>query len=889
MRSSAPTPEGRVEYLNPVAEELVGWKSGEAAGRALEDVFRIVNEATRRPVENPALRALRDGKIVGLANHTVLISKDGTERPIDDSAAPIRNERGDISGSVLVFRDITERRRNEAALAERMRLLALNASVGEALVQGDGLGAMLRRCAEAMVEHLDGAFARIWTLDEDEGVLELRASAGMYTHLDGPHGRVRVGEYKIGLIAQERRPHLTNSVVGDPRVSDREWAEREGMVAFAGYPLLVDGRLVGVMAMFARHELTGATLEAMASVADEIAVGIERKSAQGRLDEQREWLSVTLASIGDAVIATDDRGRVTFLNGVAQELTGWAQADAVGRPLEAVFVILHEQTRQPVENPVGTVLREGVIVGLGNHTVLVARDGSERPIDDSAAPIRDPAGKLIGVVLIFRDVAEQRRSERELRASEARKGAVLETALDAIITMDHEGRVVEFNPAAERVFGFRREALIGEELAEFIIPPSLRERHRNGMAHYLATGEGPVLGRRLELPALRADGTEFPVELAIARISHDGPPLFTAYLRDITERKRAERQRDARLAVTHALTVAATADDGAAGVLEAVCDNLGWDVGFLWTVNEGGSALVCRTSWHRPDVSATKFERASCGRTFARGEGLPGRVWATAEPAWILDVSSDANFPRVAPAAEEGLHSAFACPILVGDRPLGVIEFFCRRTEEPDPGLLEMMGTVAGSLGHFLVRKEVEDELRRSEQELADFFDNATVGLHWVGPDGIILRANQAELDMLGYGREEYVGRPIADFHADRDVICDILGRLKAGERLVEYPARLRCKDGSIKDVLIDSSVLWRDGRFVHTRCFTRDVSERRRHEEERERLLAEAEAANQAKTQFLAVLSHELRTPLNPILLAASSMLERPAEPGGHPARRWR
>ncbi len=314
---------GRVDFLNPVAEELVGWKSGEASGRTLEDVFRIVNEDTRQPVENPALRALKEGKIVGLANHTVLISKDGTERPIDDSAAPIRNQQGDISGSVLVFRDISERKRTEAVLRERLRFLALNAAVGEALVQGNGLGAMLQRCAEGFVEHLDAAFARIWTLNQQDNVLELRASAGMYTHLDGPHSRVPVGKYKIGLIAQEKKPHLTNEVVGDPRVSDQEWARQEGMVAFAGYPLVVDDRLVGVMAMFARKTLSATTLDAMASVADEIAVGIERKTSQERLHEQREWLSVTLASIGDAVITTDDHGRVTFLNGVAQEMTGW--------------------------------------------------------------------------------------------------------------------------------------------------------------------------------------------------------------------------------------------------------------------------------------------------------------------------------------------------------------------------------------------------------------------------------------------------------------------------------------------------------------------------------------------------------------------------------------
>ena len=186
----------------------------------------------------------------------------------------------------------------------------------------------------------------------------------MYTHLDGPHSRVPVGKYKIGLIAQEKKSHLTNEVVGDPRVSDQEWARQEGMVAFAGYPLVVDDRLVGVMAMFARKTLSAATVEAMASVADEIAVGIERKTSQERLHEQREWLSVTLASIGDAVITTDDHGRVTFLNGVAKGMTGWSLNDAEGQPLEDS--VHHHQRTDPAagEEPGG----EGV-AGRGHRRI----------------------------------------------------------------------------------------------------------------------------------------------------------------------------------------------------------------------------------------------------------------------------------------------------------------------------------------------------------------------------------------------------------------------------------------------------------------------------------------------------------------------------------------
>ena len=560
----------------------------------------------------------------------------------------------------------------------------------------------------------------------------------------------------------------------------------------------------------------------------------------GILQEQRERLHVTLSSIGDAVISTDAQGGVTFLNPVAQALTGWTSDEAQGKPLTEVFRIVNEQTRLPVENPALRAVQEGVIVGLANHTLLIAKDGVERPIDDSAAPIRDPQGKVVGAVLVFRDITERKQAETAIRESEARKAAILQTALDCIITMDHEGKVVEFNPAAEKTFGYNRDEVVGWALADLIIPPSLRDRHHQGLAHYLATGEGPVLNKRIELPALHADGTEFPIELAITRISTAGPPVFTAYLREIGERTRIEARRRARLAVTQILAEATTVRGAAARLLQAICENLGWDVGLFWTVDEAAKTLHCSESWHRSGTSVEEFEATSRQRSFVSGEGLPGRVWATRKPVWIPNVEQDGNFPRIAIAAKEGIRGAFACPVVVGGETLGVIEFFSRRIQEPDAGLLEMMDTIGGQIGQFMERKQAEGQLRQSEQELADFFENASVGLHWVGPDGIILRVNQAELDMLGYRREEYVGRPIAEFHADEKVICDILERLQAGEKLSEYPARLKCKDGSLKDVLIDSSVLFRDGVFVHTRCFTRNVTNLKRSEQTA-RFLAEA------------------------------------------------
>jgi PAS domain S-box-containing protein len=176
--------------------------------------------------------------------------------------------------------DITERKSAEEELNQRAQLAMLGAEVGIALTQGDTLPRILQRCTEALVQYLDAAFARIWTFNQAQNVLDLQASAGIYTHIDGSHSRIPLGSFKIGFIAKERKPHLTNSVIGDPRIHDQEWAKQEGMVAFAGYPLIVEDRLVGVVAMFARQPLSDFALKALSSVADSIALGIEHKQVE---------------------------------------------------------------------------------------------------------------------------------------------------------------------------------------------------------------------------------------------------------------------------------------------------------------------------------------------------------------------------------------------------------------------------------------------------------------------------------------------------------------------------------------------------------------------------------------------------------------------------------
>jgi PAS domain S-box-containing protein len=221
----------------------------------------------------------------------LLIDAAGRKRWLLTTKVPLR-ENGTVVGLVGISHDISQRKRAEEQLARRARLALLSAEVGEALTRPDTdlaeVRGMLQRCVEAVVRNLDAALARVWTINDRENVLELQASAGLYTRLDGSHGRISVGSYKIGQIAQERRPHITNTVLGDPRIHDQDWAKREGLTAFAGYPLLVEGGLVGVLGVFARQPLDQVALTALAAAADAVAVALGRKRAEEGMRRARD-------------------------------------------------------------------------------------------------------------------------------------------------------------------------------------------------------------------------------------------------------------------------------------------------------------------------------------------------------------------------------------------------------------------------------------------------------------------------------------------------------------------------------------------------------------------------------------------------------------------------
>ena len=263
----------------------------------------------------------------------------------------------------------------------------------------------------------------------------------------------------------------------------------------------------------------------------------ERKRAEDALRESERESRLIVDSIPGLVAAFTPGGEVEFVNRPILEY--------FGKTLEELKHWGTGGTTHPEDLPrVVELFTQSIASGEPFEFEVRARrfDGVYRWFQSRGFPLRDTNGHIVRWYNLLIDIDERKRAEEELRLSEARKAAILDSALDCIVTIDHEGCITEFNPAAERTFGYRRDEVLGQQLADVIIPPALRERHRQGFARYLATGEARVLGKRIEMTAVRADGSEFPAELAITRIPLDGPPSFTGYLRDITERKQAEEE-----------------------------------------------------------------------------------------------------------------------------------------------------------------------------------------------------------------------------------------------------------------------------------------------------------------------------------------------------------
>ncbi len=511
--------QGSILTWNAGAERIKGYRAEEIIGQHFSRFYTNDAISTGWPAHELDV-ASTTGRF---EDEGWRVRQDGSKFWASVVITALRDESGEVRGFLKITRDLTDRRQAEEKLRmseERFRLLV------------DGV--------------TDYA---IFMLDPQGRVATWNTGA---ERLKGYQASEIVGQhfsrfYPSEAIDRNWPAEVLQRAMADGRVEDEGWrVRRDGSKFWASVVITALRDESGTLKGFGKvtRDLTQRreAEESARHLAREEAARKAAEDAAEEIERQREQLHVTLASIGDAVIVTDEQARVTFLNPVAVSLTGWEMHEAAGQPLDTVVRIVNEHTRLPVENPVVTVFREKRVVELANHTSLVRRDGTETPIEDSAAPILDRNQSLVGAVMVFRDVTEVRRA----KAASQYLAAIVQSSDDAIISQTLDGRIASWNKGAERLYGYAAEEIVGQPLSA-LVPADLPDE-LPFMMESIRRGE---CIEHFETERVRKDGTRVDVSLTISPVKNAEGEIVGAskIARDITARKEEDRRKNEFLAL----------------------------------------------------------------------------------------------------------------------------------------------------------------------------------------------------------------------------------------------------------------------------------------------------------------------------------------------------
>ncbi|MDO8465898.1 MAG: PAS domain S-box protein [Gallionella sp.] len=889
--------EARVTRLNPIAEQLTGWTQAQAIGRPVDEIFHIINKETRQPATIPVLATLAHGTIQGLANHTVLIARDGCECDIADSCSPIRDRDGQVVGAVLVFRDVTgEYVAQQTLRDQQFYTRSLIESNIDALMTTDPSGIITD--VNKQMEVLTGC-----TRDELIG-------APFRKHFTDPE-RAEAG---IKLVLSEKK-------VANFELTARARDGQETVVSYNATTFYDhDGKLQGVFA--AARDIS------------------EQKMFDQRLRDQQFYTRSLIESNIDALMTTDPSGIITDVNKQMEALTGCTRDELIGAPFKNYFT---DPAR--AEAGIKRVLSEKKVTDY--ELTARARDGKETVVSYNATTFYDRDRKLQGVFAAARDVTELKVAEELQRVSSTYARSLIEASLDPLVTINMEGKITDVNEASVQATGVPREQLIGMDFSDYFTEPDkaregyqkvfseglvrdypLAIRHTTGRtmdvlynAAVYKDDKGNVLGvfaaardetvqkqasqyaRSLieasldPLVTISAQGKITDVNEASVQAT--GVPReqligtdFSDYFTEPDEARVGYQKvfsesfvRDYPLAIRHTTgrimdvlynaAVYKNDKNNVLGVFAAardVTESKRIMREFVETKNFLDNILqssikysIIGKNLDQRIVSWNEGARRNYGYTAEEILGKNSQILHVPE-----DIESGAVEKLLATAYEKGLAEGdFERIRKDGSRFAASLVVTRRNDATGNPiGYLLMSSDISE-------KKRAEEQLRFASQYARSLIEASVDPLVTISPEGKITDVNEASVQATGMPREQLIGTDFSDYFTEP-------GEARAGyqkvfsESLVrDYPLAIRHTTGRIMDVLYNAAVYKDDkSNVLGVFAAARDVTERKRLDQvlrdknaELEDAKSVAEKANLAKSEFLSSMSHELRTPLNAIL----------------------
>lgn len=452
-----------------------------------------------------------------------------------------------------------------------------------------------------------------------------------------------------------------------------------------------------------------------------------------------------LESIADGFFSVDRLWRFTYLNRRAAEAMGRSREELVG---QEVWEVVQGFLGPDFEPSARRAMTDQVPVEFETH-----RADTGEWLHVHVFPAAD------GLTVYVDDITERKRAEGALLETSERLEALVRAVPIPTTVLDLQGRVVLWNPAAERVFGWQEAEVLGRRTP--LVPDDALHELRQELE---AASRGEAI-TGLVTHRLSKDGARLAVRLSTAPLREgDAVRGMVALLEDVTERRRTEQRVAVEHAVTRILAESSRADEPMPRILRAVCEQLDWDFGEFWAVHPSGDSLQLVDVHHARSPALERFAAQSRSFGFRRGEGLPGRAWETGEVAWMRDVVGDPGFRRRAEAREAGLHTAFAFPVRTGDAFFGVMCFFLREVAEADARLARTMAKVGSEIGQFILRKRAEEEERR----LTAIVENTPDFVGFADAQGRVQYVNPAGRALIGLGPDDgLAGRTIAGLHPE--------------------------------------------------------------------------------------------------------------------------